>query len=306
MAVRGLVLLAASAAVALGGKCNDYYKVTDGSCGQACLGSSVGFCPIALIVKEGGLKEGTCEAQGFNTQIGYKDIKAGPCGHINFTEYNQTANMYARGSGGVSGSKCPTVTPIPDLNITEWIRSSWFIQEQQVTGYQKVNDLFCVSATYDDQEGSRVPFFGGKVLSVFNYANKGKVNGEATNKDNATILCARQPDEKVASKLLVAPCFLPNVLAGPYWVLAAGPSPSNYEWAVVSGGQPTEQYADGCTTKETGTNGSGFWLMSRNPIATGAVMQQLRNVAQGLGFTLSRLHKVPQAGCMRQGSFIKN
>ena len=35
-------------------------------------------------------------------------------------------------------------------------------------------------------------------------------------------LCARVPDKDKASELLVAPCFLPNFLAGPYWVLATG------------------------------------------------------------------------------------
>ena len=35
-------------------------------------------------------------------------------------------------------------------------------------------------------------------------------------------LCAREEDPAVPAQLSVAPCFLPNGLAGPYWVLAVG------------------------------------------------------------------------------------
>ena len=85
--------------------------------------------------------------------------------------------------------------------------------------------------------------------AVKNYANSGRVNGPPQNGNNMT-LCARANDANDTSKLAVAPCFLPNYFAGPYWVLGVGPK---YEWAVVIGGQPTEQQADGCTTKEEGT-----------------------------------------------------
>ena len=44
-------------------------------------------------------------------------------------------------------------------------------------------------------------------------------------------LCARQYNESEPSRLLNAPCFIPNLLAGPYWVLAAGPVSNNYSWA---------------------------------------------------------------------------
>ena len=43
---------------------------------------------------------------------------------------------------------CQKVVPMDKLNVTEYIRSSWYIQEQQLTGYQQPKDLFCVVATY--------------------------------------------------------------------------------------------------------------------------------------------------------------
>ena len=42
---------------------------------------------------------------------------------------------------------CPRVATQGDFNLEEWIRASWYIQQQQVTGYQSPEDLFCVVAT---------------------------------------------------------------------------------------------------------------------------------------------------------------
>lgn len=200
-------------------------------------------------------------------------------------------------------NNCPKVEPINDLNLTEYTRATWYIQQQQLTGYQPENSLYCTTATYD-VEGQKVPLFGGEVVSVFNYGNIDEVNGKAQNSDNST-LCARVPESSEPAKLLVAPCFLPNLLAGDYWVVAAGPSSQNYEWAIVSGGQPSEQFADGCTTKQTGTNGAGFWLFSRAPVASSATLKTLRSTAKELGYTLDFLKEVKHEGCQYKGAFIK-
>lgn len=317
-----------AAALAEADACANYYLVKDGTCAEACLASTVGVCPVSIVAKFGGLSAGTCSTQGYTTKSGTTSQKAGPCGTLDFTTYtkpaeNELAAQVAleavadkaehaehvrRALWGGSRSDCPKVTPIDNLNLTEWVRATWYIQEQQVTGYQKEKDLFCVSATYDTSEETRktVPFFGGTVVSVFNYAEENEVNGNPTNPNNKTVLCARIPDKNVPAKLLVAPCFLPNLLAGDYWVLAAGPSPDNYEWAIISGGQPTVKYDDGCTTKESGTNGSGFWLFSRSPVASAEQMAAMHQKAKDLGFTLSRLKQVPQDGCKREGAFIKH
>ena len=206
-----------------------------------------------------------------------------------------------------TSSSCPTVEPLPDLNLTEFVRATWYIQQQQLTGYQDEEDLYCVAATYDDQ-GATVPFFKGTVLSVFNYADKDAVNGEPENTANGTVLCARQKDSSVGGALLVAPCFLPNSLAGDYWILAVGESEAGtgeLEWAVISGGQPTEQYDDGCTTKLTGTNGSGLWIFSRSPVADESSITAARKALSELGFTLSQLLDVPQENCEYMDAFIK-
>ena len=76
-------------------------------------------------------------------------------------------------------SKCPSISlqTDPPVNITEYVRKSWFVQQQQINGYQKPDDLYCVVATYDLDNKTTVPFFRGNVISVYNYANYKKVNG---------------------------------------------------------------------------------------------------------------------------------
>lgn len=62
------------------------------------------------------------------------------------------------------------------------------------------------------------------------------------------------------SKLKVAPCFLPKVFSGDYWVVAYSESEG---YALVSGGQPTKQGQNGLCTTGTGRNGSGLCCIVR-------------------------------------------
>merc|ERR1740130_901497 len=181
---------------------------------------------------------------------------------------------------------CPRVATQGGFNLTEWVRASWSIQEQQVNGFQQPENLYCVVATYE-LEGRDVPLWEGTVVSVYNYANTGAVNGPGSDPEQEP-LCARLIDpEQPSNSIVNAPCFLPNALAGPYWVVAAGPSPDRYEWGIVSGGQPTIPVADGsgCTTTEDGINGAGFWLFSRSPLITEEQLAEIRTVARMNGFS---------------------
>lgn len=150
-----------------------------------------------------------------------------------------------------------------------------------------------------------MPFFKGTVVTVYNYANVGAVNGPNQNQNNMT-LCARAVDEKDSSKLAVAPCFLPNILAGPYWVLGIGKAnDGTYEWAIVIGGEPSVKWDDGCTTKEEGTNGAGLWLFTRTPNPPMATLAKMHALLKQKGVARSRLHPVAQDGCSYHGALIK-
>jgi lipocalin len=192
-------------------------------------------------------------------------------------------------------SSCPPVSTVDNFNLTEYVRDRWYIQRQQVTNYLPIENNYCVSAKYSISN-KKVPFYHGTVLDVYNRANVNGINGTNENKNNYT-LCARIPDSNVSSKLLVAPCFLPNIFAGDYWVIDAGPSSNNYQYAIVSGGQPTIQLKDGCTTSTNGTNDSGFWFFTRHQNVNMSLINTMNEIAHRKGFSLKLMNNVTQLGC---------
>ena len=206
----------------------------------------------------------------------------------------------------ITAQNCPSVSlqTDPKVNISEYIRKSWYVQKQQLNGYQSLDDLFCVTATYNMDNHSHVPFFSGRVLSVYNYANLNKVNGLSSN--NSTILCAREPNSSSPEKLIVSPCFLPNILAGPYWIMAVGPTPENYEWSIVIGGQPSVRTTNTtCTTKTSGVKGSGLWLLTRSRVLNHTIIDNMYKIMYEKGISKNLLKNVTQLGCNYTGAFIK-
>ena len=200
---------------------------------------------------------------------------------------------------------CKHVYTAENVDLDEFVRKTWYSQMQQEVEYQRKDSLYCVTATYNIEENRTVPFFSGKVISVYNYANRDVVNGEPLNTKNGTVLCGRQPNYNENSKLLVAPCNLPNIFSGQYWIIGYGPEFPPYEWLVVSGGQPKVKYEDGCTTKINGTNNAGLWIFSRYPIMSENDLTEAKTLLKHKGYTLSQLIPVEQKGCIYEDAFIK-
>ena len=188
---------------------------------------------------------------------------------------------------------CNNIQTLENFNLSEYVKHKWFIQKQQETLYLPKEYNYCVTARYE-LTNQTVPFFDGNVLSVVNFAKKNNITGEPVNKNNTT-LCARQT--KVKSKLLVAPCFLPNIFAGDYWIIDAGPKSNDYQWAIISGGNPTQQYKNGCTTKTNTINNSGLWLFTKTQNASQQIIDYMLNKLKSVGFTTDLLNNVVQKGC---------
>jgi len=204
---------------------------------------------------------------------------------------------------------------VANFDLDQYIASTWYVQKQQVNGYQKPEDLFCVTATYNKKDG------GGELVEVSNRANEGAINKGLQGKGKGIFssfssLCAKQLEDNTG-KLEVQPCFLFNTFnpfdtAGPYWVIAVG---EQYDWAIISGGQPSEVISDGkdekdgsvkCTTKESGTNGSGLWLFTREPVASDAKIQLMESKLEAMGVSTSKLLSVAQKGCTYEGMQLKS
>lgn len=199
--------------------------------------------------------------------------------------------------GALYATSCPRVDTIEQVDINEFTKHTWYSQMQQEVKYQTKDSFYCVTATYNIEKNRTVPFFGGNVITVYNYADYDRVNGPPVNTRNGTLLCARQPNIKEPGKLLVGFCNFPNILCGDYWIIGLG---ENYEWLVVSGGQPTVRYDDGCTTNQT-----GLWIFSKRPVMEKMYMQQSFDLLKRKGYTTSKLLHVEQRKCRYTDAFIK-
>jgi lipocalin len=199
--------------------------------------------------------------------------------------------------GALYATSCPRVDTVERLDMNEFTKHTWYSQMQQEVKYQTKDSFYCVTATYNIEKNRTVPFFHGNVITVYNYADYARVNGQPVNTRNGTLLCARQPNVKEPGKLLVGFCNFPNIICGDYWIIGLG---ENYEWLVVSGGQPTVRYDDGCTTNQT-----GLWIFSRTPMMEKIYIQQAFDLLRRKGYTTSKLLHVEQQKCRYTDAFIK-
>lgn len=197
---------------------------------------------------------------------------------------------------------CPTVHTFHHVDLFQFTQHTWYSQMQQEVEYQKRDSFYCVTATYNIETNRTVPFFKGNVISVYNYANYGKVNGPPTNTQNGTVLCAKQIFPKDTSKLVVSPCNVIGPFGGPYWIVGVG---MDYNWLVVSGGQPKQAYDNGCTTQINTTNNAGLWIFSRYPVIPPKDLSKAKYLLKELGYTLDFLLPVEQNGCSYKNAFIK-
>jgi lipocalin len=193
---------------------------------------------------------------------------------------------------------CPEVQTVNaadnfTLSLEEYTRATWYVQKQQLVPYQPAEELYCVTATYN-LEGAQVPFFDGTVITVYNQGTTSDlqpVNGGAP-------LCARVADDSNPDQLSVAPCFLPNALAGAYWpIYIETNSAGEYTLVVVSGGQPDVVLSEDpilCTTSEDRTNGSGMWILSREPVADPEAITRAEDAMRARGIGTERLRDVLQ------------
>ena len=189
-------------------------------------------------------------------------------------------------------ASCPIVSTQDDFNLTEYTRKSWYVHRQQPTNYLPVEDNYCVVATYEDELAQK------STIGVYNYARRGSVTGPNVNSEGR-VLCAKIPSCIVPSKLRVNICWLPDFLAGDYWVVAAGPRPGHYDWAIVSGGQPRlRRNSHECSPR-------GLWFFSRNQIRNDTLIRMQEGICRSKGISASLLHDVTQDGCDYEGMYIK-
>mmetsp|Transcript_12863 Transcript_12863/g.24969 ORF Transcript_12863/g.24969 Transcript_12863/m.24969 type:complete len:253 (+) Transcript_12863:353-1111(+) len=198
-----------------------------------------------------------------------------------------------------SETTCPEVDPVDNFNLTKYTEKSWFIQAQQVTKYQTEEYLNCVVATYIPNDG---------YVEVYNYGTTADQSEIQQSGDGFfQSLCARQVDSGTGN-LEVTLCalrYLGWVGAGPYTVILID---DDYEWAVVSGGQPTEvEQTDPilCTTKTDTTNDSGLWIFTRAQERDDDLIDDIMAQLEDMGVYTGLLIDVPQANCTYKDATLK-
>jgi len=180
---------------------------------------------------------------------------------------------------------CKTVTTVEPFDIDMYASAPWYVQQLAEISYQPIENNYCVKAEYTIRDE---PTFWGYSVNVNNQAQD--ENGQ----EFGGGLCAYQSDD-TPSKLAVAPCFLPKVFAGPYWIVAYNETEG---YALISGGQPTIQSANSTLcTSGTGINNSGLWIFTRTQQRDQALVDKVRDIAEDAGFDLSVLNDVDQTLC---------
>jgi lipocalin len=183
---------------------------------------------------------------------------------------------------------CPVVETVPNFDIETYASDKWYSQKQAENGYQSLDDFNCVTAEYEVRSSKT---FWGYTVDVLNTAQNdlGSVQGGE--------LCAYQTGTgDDASKLAVAPCFLPRTFAGPYWIVAYDETEG---YALISGGQPTIPAPVGLTGCRTGTgvNNSGLWIFTRSRERDDDLINRVIAIAKDAGFDTSILFDVDQSSC---------
>ena len=165
-----------------------------------------------------------------------------------------------------------------------------------------------------------------------------KKRGEGFDPDEPSCLRAMNwQTDTTRKKNVIASCWKPNTFAHPFWVMDVGvrprkeePSPTGaatasagwfnqtrhpgmpiiprtpedntYEWAIVIGGQPDVSHDDGCTVREGHMDQSGLWLMTREPIPSQRVLDEMHASLEAKSIARSRLRPVEHEGCLYDGA----
>jgi lipocalin len=172
---------------------------------------------------------------------------------------------------------------VEDLDLKAYTNKPWYVQQQAVTEYTPLEQNFCTKAEYSIKKNKS---FLGYEIDVNNSAQ------DANGNNFGGKLCAAIDSP---GKLRVAPCLVPPIFAGPYWVVAYDEAEG---YALVSGGQPTipSDKGDGCRTGD-GINNSGLWIFTRSQARDDKLVEKVREIALNEGFDLEVLNDVVQEGC---------
>ena len=206
--------------------------------------------------------------------------------------------MLAATATAETSDSCLSVTTVEGFNVIEYAATPWYVQQQAVNAYTPIDQNRCVTAQYKIRDETNLHWWEkswwGYTVDVNNY-------GETTTGSSVGgNLCADYDDES-PSQLTVAPCFLPQWFGGPYWVVSYREGVED-GYALISGGAPQFE-VDGetncglqgthtCCKTGDGINSSGLWILTRERNPTESLVNEVRSIANQMGFSISVLFNV--------------
>jgi|UniRef100_A0A7S4JVC8 hypothetical protein len=196
-----------------------------------------------------------------------------------------------------SAQECPPpgIDTVDNFDLGQFIAARWYVHEQTVTVNTPIENLYCSYAEYAMRPQPSVP--SGYTVDVTNYAQDSSGNEFVTGRSPQPDLCADQEETggTDASKLVVAPCFLPKEAAGPYWVVYYDEANGV---AVVSGGSPDVNGAsDTCKTMNA-MGDSGLWIFLRSANREEDKIEGAKAFLRTWNYDLSILNLVDQTDCV--------
>jgi len=181
--------------------------------------------------------------------------------------------------------RCKTVEVVKNFNLEAFASKPWFIQAQAVTAYLPETRNYCVSARYKIRDS---PTLLRYTVDVINQAyDSSKTDLQQGN------LCAVQSGDEPA-KLTVAPCFIPSIFGGPFWVVGYDEGEG---YALISGGQPSHPTGDGLCTNGSSANDAGLWIFTRKQERDEMLLTKSMNQLKDMGFDTGVLNAVDQTDC---------
>lgn len=195
----------------------------------------------------------------------------------------------------VAGLKCPPegFSSIQDFDLDSFMSVRWFIQQQMETKDIPASWNHCVQAEYKMR---KKPGVWNYKVAVYQHAEEadGTVHDTLVPGSRNSYLCAKIKNAK-RGQLVAAPCKLPPIVSGPYWVLAYSKEEG---YALVSGGPPTVAAAGGCRTGR-GIVRAGLWIFTRQQQRNATLVKEVRQIAAHKGLDLSVLNDVNQTHCTK-------
>jgi lipocalin len=178
----------------------------------------------------------------------------------------------------------------------------WYVQKQIPVAYQTVDQFYCVTATYSKDRGFCLFCNFSPRIDILNRARQDRVDGEKLGGPNRFFRGIIRRPRRDPAKITVG-FFSQFLVRSNYWVVAAGlysdillgqqtvDITSNYEWAIITGGAPKKEGANGkCKPSPGLLNFLGMWLFVRDPTPAAGVVEAIElyaNTTLGLDTTVS-------------------